>query len=148
MTEDERQSERHQVRFKLVYDDGNTFNAGSVADVSEGGIFLETALPLPIGTVVRLTPLDPAAGQLFEVEARVARVIAYDQTTGERSGMGLQFQNLSDAERKRVTELILALERRAAEFSGERDPFLGVHLPATPTTQPHTLGRNSGEANK
>lgn len=132
MGREHRQSERHRIRFKLVYDDGNSFNAGSVANVSEGGLFLETALPLPVGTVVRLTPLDEASDMLFEVGARVMRSIPYDPTSIEAAGMGLQFIDLPDADRKRVVEMIERLEERAQSFHGERDPFLGVLLPSMP----------------
>ncbi len=132
MVQEERQAERHKVRFKLVYDDGNTFNAGMVADVSEGGLFLKTALPLPSGTVVTVTPLDPAGDTLFEVKAKVVRVVPYDPTSTKPAGMGLKFIDLSDDERKSVVALIRKLEARAAEFQGELDPYLGVRLPSQP----------------
>jgi hypothetical protein len=128
MSRDHRQNERHRVRFKLVYDDGVSFNAGHVQDVSESGLFLETALPLPEGTVVRLMPLDDA-GEVFEVFARVVRSVQYDTTLMQSSGMGLMFIDLTDEDRKRVVRMIEHFLERAATFHGERDPFLGVLLP-------------------
>ena len=137
MSINQRKTERHHVRFKLVYDDGHTFNAGSVADVSEGGIFLETSLPLPVGTIVRITPLDPAGGTLFEVQARVVRSIPYHEAT-DAAGMGVEFLGLSDVERKSMVALIRKLEERAANFEGEHDLFLGVMIPSS-LPQPSTL---------
>src|SRR5690349_10243530 len=130
MGREHRQSERHRVKFKLVYDDGNSFNAGSVSNVSETGVFLETALPLPVGTVVRLMPLNDAGDRIFEVYARVMRTVPYDPTLIEPAGMGLQFMDLSDEDRVRVVDLIHDLQDRAAHFQGERDPYLGVLLPS------------------
>lgn len=134
MSRDQRKTERHRVRFHLVYDDGSSFNAGTVRDVSEGGLFLETALPLPVGTEVRLTPLDPAGEALFEVRARVMRSIPYDPNdlNKEPAGMGLQFLDLALDERKQVVDMIRSLEERAASFDGEPDPFLGVMVPRLP----------------
>src|SRR6516162_1055231 len=105
-------AERHRVRFRLVYDDGASFNAGTVRDVSKGGLFLETALPLPVGTEVRLTPLESeAGGQLFEVRAKVARSIPYDDNLplDQPAGMGLQFVGLSESEQASVVAMIKKL---------------------------------------
>src|SRR5215813_1303947 len=106
MGREHRQSERHRVRFKLVYDDGNSFNAGSVSNVSETGLFLETALPLPVGTVVRLMPLNDAGDRIFEVDARVMRTVPYDPTSIEPAGMGLQFLELTSEQRRIVVDMI------------------------------------------
>lgn len=125
----QRQSERHRVRFHLVYDDGGTFNAGTVRDVSEGGLFLETAIPLPVGTVVTLTPLDAAGRTVWEVKARVTRVIPYDHDDLEHAaGMGLQFIDLRAEERTDVVSLIRELEAEAASAEADLDPYLGVRV--------------------
>ena len=135
---DQRRSERHRVRFHLVYDDGGSFNAGTVRDVSEGGLFLETGLPLPVGTIVTLTPLDSAGKTLLEVKARVARSLPYDPDNfDQHPGMGLQFLNLDDVERKQVVSLIRLLEEEASRDEREIDPFLGVKvMPRKLTTFP------------
>jgi hypothetical protein len=130
MAREHRQAERHKIKFKIVYDDGNSFNAGSVSNVSETGLFLETALPLPIGTIVRLMPINHAGSVVFEVNAKVMRSIPYDPTSIEPAGMGLQFIELTEETRKEVVTMIRSLLERAAHFHGERDPFLGVLLPS------------------
>lgn len=135
MGREHRQSERHRVKFKLIYDDGNSFNAGSVSNVSETGVFLETALPLPVGTIVRLMPLNNVNDKIFEVAARVARAVPYDPTSIEPAGMGLQFMDLSEDDRVRVVDMIKELQDRAAHFQGELDPYLGVMLPSAPAEQ-------------
>lgn len=130
MGREHRQNERHRITFKIVYDDGNSFNAGYVLDVSESGVFLETALPLPLGSIVRLTPLDHAGDRLFEVTARVMRSIPYDPTILAPPGMGLEFVDLSREQRVQVSEMIKALLDRAAHLEGDMDPYLGVRLPS------------------
>lgn len=136
---EQRQSERHRVRFHLVYDDGGSFNAGTVRDVSEGGLFLETALPLPAGTIVTLTPLDSAGRTLSEVRARVTRSISYDPERLEQpAGMGLQFLDLDAEERRTIVAMIRQLEEEAARHRGDAlDPFLGVRVPSIrPSSSP------------
>ena len=131
MSREQRRAPRHKVRFKLVYDDGNTFNAGRVADVSEGGLFLETALPLPVGTVVSLSPLEPeVAGDIFEIRARVVRAVPYSETSTKPAGMGLEFLDLDKSQREQVVSMIHRLEDKAAtSTSGTLDIYLGIQLP-------------------
>lgn len=147
MRREHRQSERHKVRFKLVYDDGHSFNAGHVMNVSETGLFLETALPLPVGTVVRLMPLDSDSEAIFEAYARVMRTVQYDPTSIEPAGMGLMFIDLTEDDRRKVMEMIRTLMDKAAKLEGELDPFLGVIIPNPPGRPASTLklgGSDSG----
>ncbi len=122
MEREKRRAERHKVRFKLVYDDGNTFNAGSVRDVSETGLFLETALPLAIGTRVMMTPLD--SDELFEAPGRVVRVVEYDGANP--GGMGIELIDVDEDERRNIVAMILRLETKTE--TGTVDPFLGVKI--------------------
>jgi len=120
-------AERHQVELKLVYDDGSSFSTGRVRDVSDTGLFLETAEPLPKGTVIKLFPLDPEAGEIFEIEAEVVRVEADDEDASTLGGMGLHFIHKEDEAPVHV--LIAALEKRMDQTV--KDPFLGVRVPLT-----------------
>lgn len=104
---------RHQVSFEIVYDDGDGFMSGRVLDISQSGLFLETAMPLEAGTKVRMTPLVPEEVGLFEIEGEVMRT---DEYTEERlmthaPGMGIRFINMSDAEHAELEKLMERLER-------------------------------------
>ena len=131
MVEEKRKSERHRVRFHLVYDDGSSFNAGTVRDVSEGGLFLETAISVGIGTEVKLTPLDTAGTNIFDVTATVVRIVPYDEETHEQNvaGMGVEFVDLELPERTKVVAMIRELEEEVAHSDGTLDPYLGVRVP-------------------
>ena len=124
---EQRRSERHRLRFHLVYEDGSSFNAGTVHDVSATGLFLETALPLAVGSEVTLTPVSQG-DEPFEVRARVVRCVPYrpDHMPDEPAGMGLQFVDLSGPEAERVVALVRELEEKKAKAPGEKDVFLGV----------------------
>ena len=132
-----RGSVRHAVHFKLVYDDGTTYSTGYVEDLSESGLFLESAMSLPINAIVRLEPLDPLEDPLFDVRARVVRCVDRNpfvtdlkSTTVAGShgpvGLGLEFVDLDVASRTRIADMIDELETRARMTPGVRDRYLGV----------------------
>ena len=139
--QENRRAERHKVRFRMVFDDGNTYSAGYVRDISRTGMFLETANPLPVGSEVRLEPVDQNDA-LFEVSARVVRVVEDDEPIPDAEthandgqvGMGLEFVSLDgeagDGIERMVTKLKEA-QRRGAK-AGSLDPFLGVYVEDAP----------------
>ncbi|MEM1024947.1 MAG: PilZ domain-containing protein [Myxococcota bacterium] len=120
-------AERHHVELKLVYDDGSSFSTGRVRDVSDTGLFLETAEPLPKGTIIKLFPLNPEAGEIFEIEAEVMRIEADDEDASTLGGMGLHFMHKEDE--APVHLLIEALEKQKDQTV--KDPFLGIRVPLT-----------------
>lgn len=125
MADEKRRHDRHQVRFKLVYDDGDGYHAGWVSDLSDAGLFLETEELLPIGSEVRLLSLDMDDAHHFELSARVERL----EEDGDRSGMGLSLTELDEAQRLFLLRLIASLEEEASAFEGETDPYFGKSLP-------------------
>jgi hypothetical protein len=126
VSEDSKRAERHRTEFKLIYDDGESFTAGRVRDVSETGLFLETAQPAPIGTVLTLFPVDAATQDLYEIRAEVVRHVPENPDASELGGMGLRFVDPEEI-RSQVDALVDTLEKMQAE--GTRDPLLGVRVP-------------------
>jgi len=124
--EDSKRAERHHTEFKLIYDDGESYTAGRVLDVSETGLFLETVQPLPVGTVLTLFPVDEHTQDLYEIEAEVVRVVGENADSATLGGMGLRFVD-PEALREQIDALIETLE--AAQGAGYRDPLLGVKVP-------------------
>lgn len=130
MGQDQRGFDRHDVRFKLVYDDGDSFNAGLVHDLSESGVFLETLTPVAVNTKVRLSSLDIDDEHAFEVDAQVTRVVEDNpEDPSVIPGMGLVFMDLKDRQRGQLRALITRLESEKAEFEGDADPFFGKQIP-------------------
>lgn len=77
-------TQERAARFKVgglrvIYDTGDAFWSAPVVDVSESGLFVETAHQLPAGTTVTLMPDLPEEEQLpFEIHAVVVRSNEYD----------------------------------------------------------------------
>lgn len=90
------------------------FIAEYVMDISEGGVFIRSRSPLPVGTRVNLkfsVILDDF--ETVEGEGEVVRVVG----DGEQTGMGVRFIELTDESRRVVDEVV---RRRAAE-AGKQD---------------------------
>lgn len=125
-----RKAIRHPLRFKLVYDDGGSYEVAHVVDVSDTGLCLESAFPMAQGAIIRFEPVDTAEDALFEVRARVTRCEALDDGS-DLHAVAVEYIDLGERGTQAVDKMIEQLERRAA-IHGPRDPFLGVYLPASP----------------
>lgn len=125
VVEDSKRAARHPAEFKLIYDDGESFTAGRVRDVSETGLFLETAQPAPIGTVLTLFPVEAATQDIYEIRAEVVRHVPENPDASELGGMGLRFVD-PDEMRAQIDALIQILDELG---QGVRDPLLGVRVP-------------------
>ena len=138
MSSDKRGGAREKIRFNIMVDDGSSFNAGVVNDVSESGLFLETALPLDVGTKVRLTTVDLGDGEPITVEAQVARVQTDEGSSPENTaGMGLKFLNLNDRQIRQFFEILEEMREQAARESVDLDPYLSVMVPKRALSDAH-----------
>jgi hypothetical protein len=85
--------------FTVVYDTGDGLWSGPVTDISNSGLFVETAHKLPIGTPVTLFPQFEDEKQLpFEIRALVARVkdVNLDSSLVEEEGIAFKLEGLSE----------------------------------------------------
>ncbi|MDH4327280.1 MAG: PilZ domain-containing protein [Nitrospira sp.] len=91
---------------------GNKNSAGVTCEIGGGGIFIETAAPPKIGTILTLElalPDDPAnpiiaQGQVAWVRPAEERHVLYP-------GMGVQFIKISDESRARIVNMVKLLDR-------------------------------------
>ena len=149
MSNEKRGGARHDVSFHIVVDDGTSFNAGVVNDVSDTGLFLETALPLDIGTHVKLTTVDLGDGDPFTVEAEVVRIESTEEVhDGDTAGMGLRFVDLSSEQVEKFFEALDELAEQAARDSVDLDPYLSVHVPKRALSNAHLEVIKRSESNK
>jgi uncharacterized protein (TIGR02266 family) len=78
--------------------EGRTFLAVA-QDISSAGMRIATANPAPVGTSIELTFILPGS----ERKVRVRGVVRH---LGEGSAMGIQFEDLSDADRAAIRAFI------------------------------------------
>lgn len=103
-----RQFERVLVDLEVDYKCEDTFLFAYITDISAMGIFVRTNNPEPPGTRLNLRFSPPGTEAAFELEGVVVWVNPY--RPGDREnlnpGMGIQFVDLTPAQRERLTDLI------------------------------------------
>ncbi len=108
---------RHQ-RFELhlpvtvVGDHGRA----ALRDISEGGLFIETSEPLPLGDALPLRLVHPESGDELAVRCQVVRHV-HDQH-GALLGLGLRFVDLDATMNQRILALIADLTGLAGDDEG------------------------------
>jgi len=105
---------RFSLKLQIVYDDGQSFMSGAVADMSETGVFIETVMPLEPQTRVRLMPLLPDEDGMFEIEGLVVRKADYDLDNhfDRTPGMGIQFVEVAADQKEAITKLLARGRKR------------------------------------
>lgn len=100
-----RATPRKRLARKLgVFTDDN-FYAGFTEDISEGGLFVSTHELLPVGTAV-LVSLELPGGHHLEVTGHVRWLRDPHDPMAVTSGMGVQFDDLSAADRTAIREFM------------------------------------------
>lgn len=85
-----------------------------VADLSHGGVFVDSPTPLPEGTAVRLRFTLPGESMPMTLEAQVA-------WTQPHVGMGLRFTKLRPAEKRAIDRFVdETIRGREDRPTGER----------------------------
>lgn len=98
---EKRRFRRVKVQCKVSLSCGSTRLSGSTLDMSLGGIFVQAAHVLPVGSVARVS-IDLKSDPPLSVSARVLRIAGDDC-------MGMQFENLAVKEAKRLQDFLLPL---------------------------------------
>jgi len=104
---DRRRSERKELVVRVDYSSIDELFSEFTSDINEGGLFIETEKPRPMGTEVELSFNLPGNERAVETLGRVVRI-----SSGEGNsppGMGIEFDELAVAERQRINEIIRSL---------------------------------------
>lgn len=100
---------RRHPRLKLEIDvdvtSGHNFFSTRTRDASEGGLFIESDLPLPIGSAVNVVIRLPGMPGL-EVAAEVTWALTDD--SGAQTGLGLRFLSMPDRSREAIQRFMSA----------------------------------------
>lgn len=112
---EQREHERVHLAVEVTMESHNNFYTGITDDISEGGVFVATAIPLPVGAVVELDL------QLPETAVKIKAVVRWQRNVGSSSddlpaGCGLQWLDISD-EAKAIIRTFTV--RRETMFSFE-----------------------------
>lgn len=100
VAEEHRASQRVAVAVDIHLASESHFFSGLSGDISEGGLFLSTYRPLPIGSTVDLEFSLP--GSDVPVQARGEVRWLREHSTGQPRGVGIAFDELAEDDRERV----------------------------------------------
>jgi type IV pilus assembly protein PilZ len=115
-----REHRRVLVSMEVDYRCDNTFLFAYITDLSAMGIFIQTNDPHPPGTSLNLR-FQPAGGPQLDVEGRVIWVNPPRKHGSINPGMGVQFVDLTPAQREQVKALV----RTFAYLSDDEDQVRG-----------------------
>lgn len=87
-----RRTTRLLLEVELGVHSGSNFFTGLTRDISEGGLFVATHVPLPVGTTLTVTFTLPACPAI-ETDVTVAWV---RQAVDGQPGMGVKFNGLTE----------------------------------------------------
>jgi type IV pilus assembly protein PilZ len=110
-----RSSPRADIVVRVNYQTVDSLFSEFARNINDGGLFVETDTPQPVGTSVELEFKLPGADRPIEVIGNVVRSIDSDQATPDGvAGMGIEFENLDSDVREQINEIIQRLRTTGA----------------------------------
>jgi len=102
-----RQAERADLVVRVDYQTVDEFFSEFARNINEGGLFVETETPHPLGTPVDLQFKLPGSADPIQVSGSVVRTAP--GSADEPSGMGIAFGELDTDTRQRINDLVRRL---------------------------------------
>lgn len=110
-TQNRRKSPRAPVELKVDYRTTGSFITDYSKDISQGGIFITTSLPLNVGDQVRIRLTLPGHVLPFALEGVVRWTIGPGTTGDKPSGMGVEFTSFGDDVKAELARVASSLEK-------------------------------------
>jgi len=111
VVDNRRRSVRLQHELPVAYRSVGSFITDWATNISQGGLFINTRKPLPVGTVVKLIIQLPGTGFPFDITGRVTRVAEWGNRTNVAPGMGIEFTDLESSKLQRIEAFVERLRR-------------------------------------
>jgi len=112
---DRRKDPRYDVKIKVDYSTKGIFVSNYVTNLSKGGVFIETATPLPLQSQIHFTFMLPDINVKIEATGKVVWTYDVKKGTGKVvSGMGIKFTDLSPQHKAQIEEYLIKLPQPSA----------------------------------
>ncbi len=115
LPQNKRKANRLHHEIPVAYRSVGSFLTDWATNISQGGLFINTRKPLPVGTAVKILVQLPGASFPFQLEGRVTRVTEFDNHANMVPGMGVQFTDIDEAKRREIEAFV---ERLSRELGG------------------------------
>ncbi len=123
MSDEKRRKDRIPFEVKIEYRTVGSFLSDWSANISQGGLFIQTANPLKEGTSVRMIFSLPGIPLLFDLNGKV-RWTKSGGDKGQESGMGIEFIHVDDRIRSRIEGYIKRLSEEIPQTQrGRKKPI-------------------------
>jgi uncharacterized protein (TIGR02266 family) len=109
---------RIQIAVVVNFGSAHNFYSGRTRDISAGGLFIETDVPLPVG--MRITVDVQLLKTKVRGDAEVVWVLLDDK--GQTVGMGVRFMSLPASTRERIEAFMGLREAMLFEMEPDDDP--------------------------
>jgi uncharacterized protein (TIGR02266 family) len=114
-TQNKRSAARLHHEIPVAYRSVGSFLTDWATNISQGGMFINTRKPLPVGTLVKILVQLPGASFPFNITGRVTRVTEYDNRANMVPGMGVEFTDVDEARRLELESFVARLRRELEE---------------------------------
>ena len=104
-----RRSRRLHHDIPVAYRSVGGFLSDWAINISQGGMFINSRVPLPVGTVVNLVIQLPGITFPYALAGRVTRVVRWEDDVRDQAGMGIEFTNVDREKRERIEAFVEAL---------------------------------------
>ncbi len=112
VADNKRRAVRLHHEIPVAYRSVGSFLTDWATNISQGGLFINTRKPLPVGTAVKVLVQLPGASFPYQLAGRVSRVTEYDNHANQVPGMAVQF---TDVDAKQIAEIEAFVERLRRE---------------------------------
>ena len=107
---DRRRSTRSPLTVRIEYATVDEMFTEFTRDINEGGLFIQTDKPHDPGTEVRMQFNLPGSAEVLRTVGRVVRVTP--SILGKPGGMGIEFDELTPEDRRKIDEIVRDLRTR------------------------------------
>ena len=111
-----RDSLRVPTAMDVTFEDARGFERAYLRNISEGGVYLETDRPLPMGTRFELSINIADRGERVQLQVEVVWVNAHPSpSSGLEPGVGVAWLDLSPEDKARIKAIVHRALDRAAD---------------------------------
>lgn len=114
-TDNKRRAARLHHEIPVAYRSVGSFLSDWATNISQGGLFINTRKPLPVGTDVKILLQLPGASFPCSLDGRVTRVTEFDNHANMVPGMGIEFVALEEPQRRELEVFVQRLKHQLEE---------------------------------
>jgi hypothetical protein len=107
--DNQRRSSRLHHELPVAYRSVGSFLTDWATNISQGGLFINTRHPLPVGTLVKILIQLPMAAFPVDLSGRVTRVAEFDNQVNVVPGMGIEFTDIDSSKKEQIEAFVQKL---------------------------------------